>query len=106
MAQAGHASPDGGPTLADGAVVRAHVVARLLGVRLLRLDATVVVTPPSAPETSDLGGPVVLGATVSPRTEIAPLTSIAPSTAVDGGLPEAERLLRLARSERSGRRHR
>jgi hypothetical protein len=31
--------------LSDGVVVRAHVVARLLGVRLLRVDADVVLAP-------------------------------------------------------------
>jgi hypothetical protein len=37
--------------LSHGVLVRAHVVARLLGVRLLRVDADVVLTP------AELAGP-------------------------------------------------
>jgi hypothetical protein len=39
------ASPDGSRRLADGLLIEASVVARLLGLRLLEVDAAVVVAP-------------------------------------------------------------
>jgi hypothetical protein len=39
------ANPDGGRRLADGLVVEASVVARLFRIRLLAIDASVVITP-------------------------------------------------------------
>lgn len=83
-------STDDGATLATGAVVRAHVVARLLGVRLLRVDATLVITPPALP-----------GTTLAPPVMPSVQTRALPGAAVslDGGLPEAERLLREARTQ-------
>ena len=39
------AIPDGARRLADGLIIEACIVARLLGVRLLRVEATVVVSP-------------------------------------------------------------
>ncbi|KHL18929.1 UNVERIFIED_CONTAM: hypothetical protein LK11_04570 [Mumia flava] len=86
MAPAARGEADGSSTLAVGAVVRARVVARLLGVRLLRLDATVVVTPPVFSE------PAPTPTAVRARAVAPP-----PGTVMTGGgLPEAERLLRLA----------
>ncbi|WP_370617854.1 hypothetical protein [Mumia sp. Pv 4-285] len=101
MARAVRPAADGEPTLAVGAVVRAHVVARLFGVRLLRLDATVVITPPVVAPVDDLPGPVVVGSAVVPRGALPQIEQRS-----DGGLLEAERLLRLARSETSSRRRR
>ncbi|MFD1825691.1 MULTISPECIES: hypothetical protein [Mumia] len=90
MARA-HARDDGAPTLADGAVVRAYVVARLLGVRLLKLEATILLAPPPGP--SALEQPV-LGTALRGATPLAPVTA----PARDGGLPEAQRLLAEARA--------
>src|SRR5215207_2489406 len=39
------AAPDGGRQLSEGLVVEASVVARLFGMRLLAIDASVVVSP-------------------------------------------------------------
>ncbi|MFC6151879.1 hypothetical protein, partial [Mumia xiangluensis] len=81
MERASRRGPDGEPTLAFGAVVRAHVVARLFGVRLLRLDATVVVSPPPVePAGRGSAGDVVLGTTVARGARLA-----GPAPSRDGG---------------------
>ena len=57
--------PDQSQELSGGVVVRAHVLARLLGIRLLRLDADVVLVPGAlerldvAPPQDPLPRPVV-----------------------------------------------
>lgn len=45
MALALDVAPDGRRRLSEGALVEASLVARLLGVRLLKLDATVALAP-------------------------------------------------------------
>ncbi|MGH1561681.1 hypothetical protein [Mumia sp. DW29H23] len=96
------------PTLAVGAVVRADLVARLLGVKLLRIVATIVVTPPAGPPV----GPPVGPPTRTPvaRSVTRPLDPralpVVPGVVLsrDGGLPEAELLLREARTTLAARR--
>lgn len=71
---------DGGATLASGAVVHAHVLARLLGVRLLRLEADVVLAP-------------ALTARPVPTRAVATVVAERPGT---GQLSDARRLLAAA----------
>lgn len=68
--------PDGGRRLSDGHLVEASIVARLLGIRLLTIDARVIVAP--ARVTEELRGPV------APRTR---------TRAIGAGLPAAETFL-------------
>ncbi|TNC42293.1 hypothetical protein [Mumia zhuanghuii] len=97
-------------TLAGGAVVQAHVVARLLGVKLLKVDATIVLAP-----ATDLA-PVPVHA--SPQQQVPALPDLPPPTDVvpprpvgaralrgrDGGLREAASLLDQARASLNGTR--
>jgi hypothetical protein len=78
-------APDGRRRLSEGALVEASVVARLFGVRLLRLDASVALAPAEVRPTTG-------AVQAAPRTA----TRSAPrraAVAPGRGLPEAVRTL-------------
>lgn len=89
-----------GDRAVDGAtIVRAVVHARLLGVRLLTLDARVVVAPAEVePASLDLMTPLVVDNETAPRGRVMAAASPAgaggpPSRAGDGGVNKARELL-------------
>ncbi len=59
--------PDSSKRLSDGLLIETTVLARLLGVRLLTLEGTVVVTPAQLRDLSQ-AQPVITDPTASPRT--------------------------------------
>lgn len=71
-------------------------MARLLGVRLLKLEATILLAPP--PGSSALDEPI-LGTALRDATPLTPLESpVVVTGESDGGLPQAQRLLAEARA--------
>lgn len=78
--------PDGARQLSEGLLVEASVVARLLRIRLLVVDASVIVAPAqvNARERPTAGAADEPLAPVTPRT---------PSRAIGAGLAAAERCL-------------
>jgi len=96
-----------GDRAVDGAtVVRAVVHARLLGLRLLTLDARVVVAPAEiAPTSLDLMTPLAVADDTSSRADVVERTQMGPAlpdplsdrssprSAVDGGVSRARELL-------------
>lgn len=89
-----------GDRAVDGAtIVRAVVHARLLGLRLLTLDARVVVAPAEVePASLDLMTPLVVDNESAPRSHVVAAASPAgagrpPSRAGDGGVNKARELL-------------
>lgn len=101
------AVPDRRRRPSDGLVVEASILARLLGIRLLKLDATVVIVP------ADVTAPSS-AARVSPLPAVAPSPRALPDrqpAGVGGGLAEAIRridegaaILAAVRANRSVRR--
>lgn len=71
-------APDGDGRLSDGVLVETHLLARLLGIRLLRIDGVVTMAPAR-----------VTGAPVDPRA--VPMTS---TMELGAGLERAAHLLR------------
>jgi hypothetical protein len=72
--------PDGASELSDGIVVRTQLLGRVLGLRLLRVDGTVLVSPARVVS--------------PPRTALAPATTRGWSPSAGSELEEAARLLR------------
>jgi hypothetical protein len=108
------AVPDRGARFSDGVLVKASILARLLGIRLLKLDASVVVvpaavrTPSSEPQDSSAR---VSGDRPAPSPAVPPARSPAVpparSGAIGGGLADAVRSINegaalLAESRRNG----
>ena len=93
--------PDGRRRLSEGALVEASVVARLLGVRLLRLHATVTLAPAEVtPATASVQVPASRGITRSapPRPPGAPGRRLPEAVRT---IDEAAEILAKARREGS-----
>jgi hypothetical protein len=99
------AVPDRGGRFSDGVLVKASILARLLGIRLLKLDASVVVVPAAVRTPSS--EPQDSSARVGDRPAPSPAVPPARSGAIGGGLAEAVRSINegaalLAESRRNG----
>lgn len=82
------ATPDGKRRLSEGFLVEASVLARLLGIRLLRLEANVIVSPAALRRAA----PIDYDAPVRSSVE-APALPPARSAAIGGRLANAERII-------------
>jgi len=97
----GHADylavPDAGSRLTDGVVVEANVVARLLGMKLLRLEADIVLAPAELRAASALAEPGY-GSPAGHEATWRLIPGLEPHATVesDRRVPEAARLLREA----------
>lgn len=93
--------PDAGARLTDGVVVETRLVARLLGLRVLRVDGTVRLSPARVVERPP--AVVVPGSTEpAPLPRDAPPPAGLPSYAPGGELARAATLLRGLAARRDG----
>jgi hypothetical protein len=83
------AVPDGARQLSDGRVVEASVVARLFGIRLLAIDASLVISPAHVKGPSPARG----GASVAWIPVTAPVKPHTRSRTIGPGLAAAERFI-------------
>jgi hypothetical protein len=79
-------APDGGRQLTEGLVLEASVVARLLGVRLLVIDANLIVAPAQVKDRTR-------AATYATGKALAPVEPPTRTHAIGAGLAAAERYL-------------